>query len=44
VKECVGVGLVDENASEPNSVEGDEGLDKGSSSVEVATGLARRNG
>ena len=44
MKESVGSGFVDEDASKLNSVEGDEGPDKGSSSVEVATGLVRRNG
>jgi len=47
VKECVGFGAVDEDdAGEPNSVEGDADLDEdsSSSSVEVATGLVRRNG
>jgi hypothetical protein len=45
VKECVGSGLVDkDDASEPNSVEGDDDLDEDSSSVEVGTGLARKNG
>lgn len=44
-KESVGSGLVDEDdASEPNSVEGDGDLDEDSSCVEVATGLAWRNG
>jgi hypothetical protein len=44
VKASVETGLVDEDASEPNSVGGDEGLDKDLSSAEVATGLARRHG
>lgn len=45
MKDCVGSGLVDEEASRPlaNSVEGDEDLEEDPSSVEVATGLARRN-
>jgi len=38
VKESVGSGLVDEDASKLNSVEGDEGLDRDSTFVEVATG------
>ena len=44
MKESVGSGLVDEDASKLNSVDGDEGLDRDSSSVEVSTGLVRRNG
>jgi hypothetical protein len=43
VKECVGAGSVDEDAIEPNSVEGGEDVDEGSSSVAIATGLARKN-
>jgi hypothetical protein len=39
---CVGSGSMDEEGGKPNSVEGDEAL-KDVSSVEVATGLARRN-
>lgn len=47
MKACVGSGLVDEDASRLNSVEGDDCLGKGSSSVEVGgkdAGLARRKG
>ena len=40
----MGSDLVDEEASGPNSVEGDKGLGKDSSSVEVAPGLTRRDG
>lgn len=38
VNESVSSSLVDEDASEPNSVEGDGVLDKDLSSVEVAMG------